>query len=117
MNEQCAYTKPHPKHHWWIAITVAGVSPRPPSNYRECPGIKDPNPPPFGETGRATHSKQALGEWELWQQGAGAWPPVGERHLHFLYLRGHWEWVVRYGKSVLCNTPRCRRVEIWDQPE
>ena len=115
MSEQCEYTKPHPKHHWWIGTTTAGVSPRPSSNYRECLGIRDPNAPTWGEGGLLTHSKQALGGWELWQQGAGAWPPVGERHLHFLFdSKGRWNWVVRWKKSPLCNTPRCRMVEIMD---
>lgn len=39
--------------------------------------------------------------------------PIGARHLHFLYVKGRWEWVVRHpGGSPLCKTVRCRRVEI-----
>lgn len=108
---QCEYTKPHPGHHWWLDGSTTPVS-----NYQQCEGMRDTNPPPFGESGRLTHSKQALGEWEIWkmeQEVGTASRPRGKKHLHFLYLRGNWEWVVRPGgSSPLCKTPRCRAVTI-----
>lgn len=108
--EQCAYEKPHPSHSWWQDKDKRGLDPL---TYRRCEGVKDPNAPTWGEGGRLTHSKQALGEYELWCRGNDGASAGGERHLHFLYdSRGKWEWVVRWSGSVLCNTPRCQRVEI-----
>lgn len=39
--------------------------------------------------------------------------PTKHRHVHLLWLRGRWDWVVRDERlSSLCKTDRCRRVEI-----
>lgn len=116
MNEQCVYDKPHPKHHWWIDGKTAPIT-----NYRNCEGIPEPRGTTIGTEGSGylTHTKQALGEFELWereQRHVGAALHIANaRHLHFLFLRGHWEWVLRWSKSGLCGTPRCRRVIITEE--
>lgn len=40
--------------------------------------------------------------------------PVGVYHLHFIFMRGKWQWGVRSGerKTILCDTSRCRVVKI-----
>lgn len=35
-----------------------------------------------------------------------------EHHLHFLSMRGQWEWVLRTGTSKCCGTPRCIRITV-----
>ena len=110
---QCEYSKPHPRHHWWIDGSTTPVT-----NYQQCEGVSEAEGGgPSGFTQWWQISKQASGEWELWkrEQEVGASShPTGEKHLHFLYgLKGHWEWVVRPGgSSPLCKTPRCRAVTI-----
>lgn len=97
---QCEYTKPHPKHSWWEGI-VGKVG-----DYRQCEGVQNnPSSPTY-----EWFTKQALGEFELWTTQ----PDLnGKHHLHFLFQKGRWEWVVRPGgSSPLCKTPRCRRVTI-----
>lgn len=113
--DKCEYDKPHPRHTWWADTDEV---PRPMSAFRQCPGIPDPVGPPPGASSWTTHSKQALGEFELWkrEQALKVMGKTsqfkGEYHLHFLFLRGHWEWVVREVKSSLCGTPRCRKAII-----
>lgn len=53
--------------------------------------------------------KQELGEFEVERE-----PCLnGRRHLHYLFTKGKWEWVLRQGRfSSLCGTTRCRVVEI-----
>ena len=53
-------------------------------------------------------SKQKVGEWEV----RGIRSLLGIYHLHFLFQKGRWEWVLRYKKSGLCSTTRCRMVNI-----
>lgn len=101
---QCSYQKPHPSHTW----QTGGENIEERDRY--CTGVQDPNCP-MGDSGLITHSKQALGEWELWREWSGV-VVIGKQHLHFLFLRGDWNWVVRSHKSPLCGTPRCKRVWI-----
>ncbi len=58
-----------------------------------------------------TEPKQKQGEW--WARRE---PPIviGRRyHLHYLFVKGKWQWVLRLGrKSICCGTPRCRIVTL-----
>ena len=40
----------------------------------------------------------------------------GERHLHYLYQKGRWEWVLRSKLSALCPTSLCRMVTVEEWP-
>lgn len=98
MSEECQFTEPHVKHQWWVASEKIQAS-----DFRQCPGVKDPNRPGY------EYTKQAQGIFEAKDQ----YTPIGRRHLHYLFQKGRWDWVVREGKhSPLCGTPRCRPVII-----
>ena len=62
--------------------------------------------------------KQEQGEYYAQRQ-----PAFSEReahHMHYLFTKGYWEWVLRRGavrKNTLCGTPRCRKVFIIIQVE
>lgn len=43
--------------------------------------------------------------------------PTSELHIHFLYVKGRWNWVLRGGRSPLCKTRRCRRVYLVEVEE
>ncbi len=53
--------------------------------------------------------KQEQGEWRAYREPP--FIPNHEYHLHYLFTKGKWEWVLRLGrKSPCCGTARCRIV-------
>ena len=58
-------------------------------------------------------SKQVQGEYEV--QGEPSLS--GIHHLHFLFTKGKWEWVLRTKYSPpLCDSTRCRMVTVEEWP-